>query len=287
MPPPPPGPPPRTPGPLPGEPPPLPALGAPPRRRPLLILSVVVVAVLVLVVGGLIGAEFYARHSAKQKITDATLCETKDSADTVSVSFSNTPPVLWQYLTDQYPKITVTTGTHIRSAQGMTIDVAVADINMNGDATKKGTIGSINATMKWTTQGILQTVKEAINDYLPDSLKSLGLDSLVQSVTTNPSAGTVTVHGGFGFSITVQPKVENGGLRLVIPDNGIQTLIGSIPKDSVQSMLDDKTKSITDNSLNIKVVEPIEITSDAVTLHFSANNSAIPLQSTDPCFANL
>jgi len=270
----------------------MPTFGPPPRKRrfrlgdPLSIVFIVVI-VLALVAAGLIGAEFYARHVANQEITDATLCETKDSADTVSVSFSNTPPVLWQYLTDQYPKITVTTGTHIRNAQGMTVHVEVDDINMKGDATKKGTIGSINATMKWTTQGILQTVKDSINAYLPDALKSLGLDSLVQSVTTNPSAGTVTVQGGFGFSLTVQPKVDNGGLRLVIPDNGIQTLIGSIPKDSVQSALDDKTKAITDNSLNIKVVEPVEISSDAVTLHFSTTNAAIPLQTTDPCFANL
>jgi hypothetical protein len=249
-------------------------------------VSIVVVVVLVLVVAGLIGAEFYVRHAANQKITAATLCETKDSADTVSVSFSNTPPVLWQYVTDQFPSISVTTGTHIRNAQGMTVDVEVNDINMKGDATKKGTIGSINATIKWTTQGILQTVKDSINDYLPDVLKTIGLDSLVQSVTTNPSARTVTVQGQFGFSITVQPTVENGGLRLVIPDNGIQTLIGSIPKDTVQSALDDKTKSITDNSLNIKV-QSVDITNDAVSLHLAATNSTIPLQSTDPCFANL
>ena len=189
-------------------------------------------------------------------------------------------------MTDQFPSISVTTGTHIRNAQGMTVDVEVNDINMKGDATKKGTIGSINATIKWTTQGILQTVKDSINDYLPDVLKTIGLDSLVQSVTTNPSARTVTVQGQFGFSITVQPTVENGGLRLVIPDNGIQTLIGSIPKDTVQSALDDKTKSITDNSLNIKV-QSVDITNDAVSLHLAATNSTIPLQSTDPCFANL
>ena len=247
----------------------------------------IVVIVLALVAAGLIGAEFYTRHAANEKITAATLCETKDSADTVSVSFSNTPPVLWQYLTDQYPKISVTTGPHIRTAQGMTIDVEVDDINMKGDATKKGTIGSINATVKWTTQGILQTVKDAINAYTPDFIKTfISIDSLVTGVTTDQSAGTVTVQGPNGFSITLQPKVENGGLRLVITDNGIQTPLGSIPKDSVQSMLDDKTKSITDNSLNIKV-DSVKVANDAVTLTFSAKDSAIPLQTTDSCFADL
>jgi DUF2993 family protein len=249
----------------------------------------IVVIVLALVAAGLIGAEFYTRRAANQKITAATACETQDSADTVSVTLSNSPPVLWQYLTDQYPKITViTNGTHIRTAQGMTVDVEVDDINMNGDATKKGTIGSINATLKWTTAGILQTVKDSINAYMPDFLKTfINIDSLVTGVTTNPSAKTVTVQGPKDFSVTVQPTVDNGGLRLVITDNGIQTPFGSIPKDSVQSALDDKTKAITDNKLNIKVVEPVDIGNDAVTLHFAATNSAIPLQTTDPCFANL
>ncbi|MBV9513484.1 MAG: LmeA family phospholipid-binding protein [Mycobacteriaceae bacterium] len=252
----------------------------------------ILVIVLALIAAGLIGAELYTRHSANDKIKAATACETQDSADTVSVSFSNSPPVLWQYLTNRFSKITVTThGTHIRNAQGMTADVVVQDINLHGDATKKGTIGAINASMRWTTDGILQTVKQSINDYIPDSLKSftqfLSLDSLVTGVTTDPAAGTVTVQGQFGISVTVQPKVENGGLRLVIPQDGIKIPIGSIPRESVQSTLDAKTKSITDNSLNIKVVDPVEIANDAVTLHFAANNSSIPLQSTDNCFANL
>jgi hypothetical protein len=270
----------------------MPATGPPARKRrfrlsPLSIVLIVVI-VLALVAAGLIGAEFYTRHAANEKITAAALCETQDSADTVSVSFSNTPPVLWQYLTDQYPNITVTNlGTHIRAAQGMTINVEVDNINMNGDATKKGTIGSINATVNWTKQGILQTIKDAINANIPDLLKMfVSGDSLVTGVTTDQSAGTVKVQGPSDFSVTLQPKVENGGLRLVITDNGIQTPWGSIPKDSVQSMLDDKTKSITDNSLNIKV-DSVKVTNDAVTLTFSAKDSAIPLQTTDSCFADL
>jgi hypothetical protein len=285
-------------GPPPGPPPPTkpaPDSGEPkPRSRlrdPLSIVLIVVI-VLALVAAGLVGAELYTRYVAGEKIKAATACETQDSADTVTASFVNSPPLLWQYVTDQFPKITVTThGSHIRSAQGMTVDVVVDNVNMHGDANKKGTIGAINATLKWTTDGILQTVRDSINDYIPDSLKTLtqfvSVDSLVTGVTTDPSAGTVTVHGTLGISVTVQPKVENGGLRLVIPQDGIKVPIGSIPRESVQSTLDEKTKKISENNLNIKVVEPVEIANDAVTLHFSAKDSAIPLQSTDKCFANL
>jgi hypothetical protein len=240
----------------------------------------------------LIGAELYVRKAANDAIKKATACKTEDSEDTVDVSFTNSPPVLWQYITNKYPRITVQThGTHVGSMEGATVDVAVDDINMNGDASKSGTIGAINATFNWTTDGILQTVRDSINDVIPDELSSftsfISLDSLVSDVKTDPSAGTVTVEGSFDISITVQPKVENGNLRLVIPENGIKIPIGSIPRESVQETLDEKTKKISDSDLNIKVVEPVEVLNDAVVLHFAAKDSTVPLGSSDPCFADL
>src|SRR5262249_42597031 len=133
----------------------------------------------------------------------------------------------------------------------------------------------------------------SIKDYIPDSIKEfipsfVGVDSLVTGVTTDPSAGTVTVQGAANSSFVVKPTVENGALRLIIPDQGISLPFGlSMPRESIQSRLDEKTQKISDNKLNIKVVEPVEITNDAVTLHFAGKDSAIPLQSTDKCFAGL
>lgn len=260
-----------------------------------MLILLVVVAVLA---AALIGGELYVRKNANDAIKAATACETEDSADTVSVSFSNSPPVLWQYVTDKYPKITVSTnGTHIRSAQGMTIDVVVDDVNVNGDSSKSGTIGAVNATITWTTDGILQSIRDAIKDAIPTWATSfVPVDSIITAVKTDPAAGTVTVEGAADSKIVVKPEViqqptkefPDGGLRLTIQPDGFKIPGGfDFPRETLQSTLDEKTKGITDNKLNIKPVPPVEISNDAVKLHFSSQNAAIPLEGSDPCFANL
>jgi hypothetical protein len=258
----------------------------------------ILVIVVALVAAALIGAELYVRKSANDKIKAATTCETQDSADTVSVSFNNSPPLLWQYLSDNYRKITVNThGTHIRSAQGMTVDVVVDDVRLDGDSTKKGTIGAINAGFTWTTDGILQSVRDGIKDAIPDWLANfVSTDSLVTGVKTDPSAGTITVQGISDSQIVVKPEIieqptaefPNGGIRLTIQPNGFKIPGGyDFPRETLQSTLDEKTSKITENKLGIKPVPPVEITNDAVKLRFSAQNANIPLESTDPCFADL
>lgn len=283
------------PGPPPGAAPtpraPEPAPKRPSRWRDPISIVLILVIVVAVLAAALIGAELYVRKAANDAIKKATACKTEDSEDTVDVSFRNTPPVLWQYITNNYPRITVNThGTRISDLQGATIDVIVDDIDMNGDATKSGTIGAIDATLNWTTTGILDTVRESLNNLIPDELKAftsfISLDSFVTDVKTDPSAGTVTVEGAFDVSITVQPKAENGDLRLVIPENGIKVPIGSIPRESLQETLDEKTKEINDNDLGIKVTKA-EVTNDAVILEFGAQNSTVPTGGTDPCFADL
>ena len=84
-------------------------------------------------------------------LRSAAACETKsdqeqtgDNLQHVNVSFSSTPPVLWQYMTKHYTSIRVTTdGDHIGSVKGMKADILAKDIRLDGDANKEGTIGSI------------------------------------------------------------------------------------------------------------------------------------------------
>src|ERR1700757_2218442 len=208
-------------------------------RDPVAIILIIVI-VLALIGVGLFGLEFLVRQTANEKIKAATTCETEDSEDTANVSFATVPPVLWQYMTDHYTQIKVRThGSHVRNAQGMTVDVVVDDVRLNGDSTKKGTIGAINATVTWTTDGILQSIKEAIKEHV-----SGWVESAVTGIKTDPSAGTITVEGIIGTHLVVKPVVDNGGLRLVIVDNGISLNIPflgtvTVPTDSVQSTLDE------------------------------------------------
>jgi LmeA-like phospholipid-binding len=267
------------PGPPPGQPPGPPPTAAqepkPKRRRgltdPLSILLIVVI-VLALVAAGLMGAEIYARHVANGKVASAAECVAEDNA---TVSFSVMPPFLWQHINGHYDNITVTTaGNQIKSAKGMTANVTVNDVDLNGDANSKGTIGALDATITWTAEGIQDTVQA--------SVPLIG--SLLGKVTTNPSDGTVALNGTFG-NIVAKPQVVNNKLTLqVVSLSGLGFIL---PKESVQPTLDTFTDKLA-NDLPLGIhADSVQVTDTAVVGHFSTQNAKIPVQSQNPCFANL
>src|ERR1700726_2865661 len=289
-PPPPPGPPPGQPlRPPPGPPPAKDAAGtATPGRRPRLrdplSILIIVVVVFALVAVGLLGAEWYARHAANDILRSAAACETKtdqerteDNLQHVNGAFSSTAPVLWQYATKHYTSLRVTTdGDHIGSVKGLKADILAKDIRLDGDANKAGTVGSIDAAITWSSAGILQTIKDKLDI----------ADFLVTGVKTDPGSGKVTLEGTLDSSVVVEPKLENGNLRLVIPDNGIQLIGFSMPRDSAQQQLDDMTKDVNDNSMKVHV-DSVQVTNDGVAMHLSAKNTDIPAGGGDACFSNL
>ncbi|MFZ0833289.1 MAG: DUF2993 domain-containing protein, partial [Mycobacterium sp.] len=268
---------------------PTPAAPAPePKRRPRwrdpISLVMILVVVLAVLAAGLFGAELYARHAANDVLKTAAACETKndqeqteDNLPHVDVSFSSSPPVLWQYMTKHYSSIRVTTdGDHIGSVKGLKADIRIDDVRLDANANREGTIGSIDATVTWTSDGILQTIQD-----------NLGIaDFLVEGVKTDPAAGKVTLEGTLGSSVVVEPKLENGNLRLIIPEDGIELVGFSLPKDSAQQELDDATKDLNDNALNVRA-DSVQVTSDGVQVHLSARNSDIPTGGEDTCFSSL
>ena len=143
----------------------------------------------------------------------------------MDVEFGTSPPVLMQYMNDKYSGFKITThGTHIRSAQGMTAIIAVDDLDLNGDANKRGTIGAIDASITWTAEGMRESVnvalQEAIDEYIGDSFFSfvqdwIPTDQVVTSVKTDPSTGVVTAEGLLGTTISVKPEATaDGGIQL-------------------------------------------------------------------------
>jgi hypothetical protein len=276
------GPPPGS-APTPAAPAPEPKKRRPRWRDPIWIVLILVIIVAVLA-AGLIGAELYGRKAANDALKKATACETKndqepteDNLRHVNVSFSSTPPVLWQYMTKHYSSIRVTTdGDHIGSVKGLKADILVKDIRLDADANKEGTVGSVDATITWTSAGILQTIQDKLDI----------ADFLVEGVKTDPGSGTVTLEGTLGSSVVIEPRIENGNLRLVIPEDGIELVEFSLPRDSAQQELDDATKDLNDNALNVRA-DSVQVTNDGVELHLSAKNSDIPTGGEDTCFSNL
>lgn len=239
-------------------------------------LSIVLICVIVfaLIIAGLVGAELYVRHVADQKVAEAVACEVRDQA---TASFGVTPLMLWQQATKHYTNISVhTAGNNIKDAKGMKLDLNIRNVQLRSGQNSKGTIGSLEATISWTSDGIKQSVQNAIPVLGP---------FVTNTVTTHPADGTVELKGMLD-NITAKPVVSGNGLGLQIVS--FNALGFTMPKESVQSTLDDFVSGQTKNfPLGIKA-DSVQVTDTGVNAHFSTQNATIPNDQNDnPCFANL
>ena len=245
------------------------------RLRDPLSIFLVLIIVVSLVIAGLIGAELYARNTANNKVAQAVACEVKDKA---TARFGVTPLVLWQVATQHFTNISVeTAGNQIRDAKGMQIKLTIDNVQLKSTATSKGTIGALNADITWTSQGIKESVQNAIPVLGP---------FVTNTVTTDPKDGTIELKGMLN-EIKAKPVISGNGLSLQIID--FNTLGFTMPKETVQSTLDDFTANLTKNyPLGIHA-DSVQVTSTGVQSHFSTQNASIPAgdDTSDPCFANL
>jgi hypothetical protein len=239
------------------------------RKRNRTTIALIAVIVVALLVGGLAGGELYARYRADSILTDVAQCVVEDNA---SISFGVNPPFLWQHITGHYTNISVTTaGNRVQSADGMTADVTLKDVRLQDSGDSKGTIGALDATLSWKSDGIKKTVTE--------NLPVVG--SLITGVRTDPSAGTVIMEAGDN-SVTAKPVVTDGDLNLQVLD-----VVGPLPKDAVQTALNELTKKLNDNyPLGIHA-DSVQVTGTGVVGKFSSQNASIPKEDANPCFARL
>ncbi|CAN5564777.1 DUF2993 domain-containing protein [soil metagenome] len=237
-------------------------------------LSIVLILVIViaLAAAGLLGGELYARHKGDAIVASAVECVIQDNA---TVSFGVTPPLLWQHLTGHYTNISVeTAGNQIREAKGMKVNLEIDDVRLQKTADSNGTIGSIQATINWTSDGIKNTVQSAIPLF----------GGIVSSVKTNTNDGTIQLEGLLG-SVTAKPVVVDNGLSLqVLSVTGLGL---TLPRETVQPALDVFTSQLTKNyPLGIHA-DSVDVTDSGVTAHFSTQNATIPIGQQDPCFAGV
>jgi hypothetical protein len=222
-------------------------------------------------VAGVVGTELYVRHRADTVVANAVSCIVQDEA---SVSFG-VRPFLLQYLSDDYSDISVqTAGNQIRQAKGMKLDLRLDDIRVNKTADSAGTLGSLDATITWSSDGIKQTVQDAIPL----------LGGLVTSVTTTPADGTIQIQGGLG-TVTAKPAVSNGGLTLEVVQ--LTGLGFTLPRESVQPALDAFMMTLTKNLPMGIHAQSVAVTDSGVTAKFVTQNATIPNGQQDPCFAGV
>jgi hypothetical protein len=240
-------------------------------RDPLSIVLVVVIVV-ALVAAVLLGGELYARHRADQVVARAAQCVVQDSA---SVSFGALPPFLMQHISGHYTNIHFeTAGNQIRQAKGMRVNVVIKDVRLEDTATSTGSIGSLVANVTWSSQGIKDTIQNAVPL----------IGAFVTGVTTNPSAGTIELQGALG-SIVAKPSVVDNGISLQVTE--LTGLGFTLPRETVQPALDAFTTQFTKNyPLGIHA-DTVQVTDSGVISQFSTQNATMPKGQQDPCFAGL
>jgi hypothetical protein len=237
-------------------------------------LSIVlaVVIVVALIAAGLLGGELYARNRADDVVSRVVSCVVEDEA---TASFGAMPPFLLQHMTGHYTNINIeTAGNQIRDAKGMKVGIDIKDVRLEDSANSSGSIGSLAANITWSSEGITQTVQDAIPLF----------GSFLTGVSTDPSAGTIELEGALG-SITAKPEVANGGITLQV-----QQLTGlgfTLPREAVQPALNAFTAGLTENyPMDIKA-QSVEVTDTGITALFSTQNADIPKSGEDPCFNGL
>jgi hypothetical protein len=244
-----------------------------------LSITLVVVIVVAVAAAGLLGGELYARHRANAEVASVVACIVGDQT---SVSFAVTPPLLLQVLNSHYTNISVeTAGNQIREAKGMTVGLDIKDVQLKSTPDSAGTIGSLVADVSWTSDGIKQTVENAIPLF----------GGIVSSVKTNPSDGTIRLEGMLG-SVTAKPEVVDNELSLqVVSVSGLGL---TLPRETVQPALDAFTKQLTTGfPLGIHA-DSVQVTDSGVKSQFSTQNAKMPPSNqsggsdpAQPCFGSL
>lgn len=251
--------------PQPAEPP-----AASPLRDPISI-ALVLVIVAALALAGLIGGELYARNKADSIVAKAVSCVVRDSA---KASFG-IRPFLLQHFTGHYRDMRVeTAGNQLREAKGMQLTLRLDDVRMHQTADSAGTLGSLDADINWTSEGIKQTVSGMIPL----------IGSLVSGVSTSPADGTIEVDGPLG-TVTIKPTVTDGDLKLdVLKVTGLGM---TLPRESAQPALDVFTGQLTKNLPMGIHADSVTVTDSGVQARFITRDATIPNAQQDPCFAGL
>lgn len=239
-------------------------------RDPMSLILIIVIA-LALSAAGVVGGEFYARSRGNSVVSSAVQCVVQDKVD---VQFGATP-FLWQVANSNYDKITVTTaGNQLRFAKGMKAQIEIDDVKLDKTAKSAGTIGSLEATVTWSADGIKQTIA--------DTVPVLG--GLVSDVTTDPSSGTIVLDAPM-TQIIAKPTLSDGTISLKVEQlTGLGFLL---PRESIQPALDLFAAQLTkDYPMGIRP-EALQVTGTGVTAKFGTKNATIPLAQQDSCFSGL
>ncbi|MFD4368634.1 DUF2993 domain-containing protein [Rhodococcus sp. NPDC058521] len=230
------------------------------RNRVLLIVMLVVAALVLALIAG----ELFVRHQVKSCMANQFESQLGSQVD-VGLSWK---PVLLQSIDKEVPYVTIDSDdSAFGPAQQMEVHARVNDIRIEETPESNGTIGSSEADIHWTTQGILATLQE----------QTFG--SLISDVKADSGAGTLTFAvGPAGLAdMTVKPTVENGTVK--VETVGAAILGFGLPTDLVDGIVQTLTDSLQNYPLGM-VPESLTVSDDAIDI--ALRGGAYTMPAADP-----
>lgn len=221
----------------------------------------IVVAALV---AALIAGELYVRHQVKSCMAQQFESQLGSQVD-VGLAWK---PVLLQSLDNEVPYITIDSDdSSFGPAQQMEVHARVENISIENTPESSGTIGSSQADIHWTTQGILATLQEQ------------AFGGLITDVRADEAAGTLTFSvGPAGIAeLTVEPTVANGTVR--VETVGAEILGFGLPTDLVDGVVQTLTDSLQTYPLGM---EPTSLTVTDEAIDISLEGGAYTMPPQDP-----
>ncbi|MTE16586.1 DUF2993 domain-containing protein [Nocardia sp. CT2-14] len=219
------------------------------RKKTLLIVSLVLA---LLLAGGLAGGEAYARNKVEKCISSQFQAQMGSKID-VSLGWK---PLLLTMFDNKVSSVTVDSDdTKFGPAQGMVVHATFNDVEMN-DGGKQARVGSSDADVTWSNEGITKT-----------------LGGLVSGTTSDPNTGTLSfaVLGGLA-QLQVQPKIVGDKIEV---DTLQASLLGfGLPTDLVSGIVKLMTESLQAYPMGL-TPNKVEVTKDGLHVTLKGGNTVL------------
>lgn len=223
----------------------------------------IAVLVVLVLVAALLGGELYFRQQIKSCLAGQLESELGSEVE-VGLGYK---PILLSLIDKQVSSVTLdSSDARFGPAVDMTVHAEVEDVDLEQSADSNGTIGSSNADIAWSTDGIAAT------------LQSQGIGALVSGVTSDAAAGTLKFAVGGLAELTVKPTVV--GDRVDVQTVDASVLGFGIPTDLVDSIVGVLTDSLQQYPLGMTPTS-LTVTDSGIELTLEGGEYVIPPQQAD------
>lgn len=231
-------------------------------RNRVLLISLVVVAALV---AALVAGELYARHTIKSCMTQ----QFKDEIGTqVDVGLSP-KPMLLQLIDKKVPYITIDSDdTSFGPAKDMHVHVKVRDVEITDSQSSSGSVGSSEADVSWSDDGILTTMQEQ------------AFGGLISAVRSNETDGTLQFDvGPAGLAqMTVKPHLVGDTVQVDTMDASLFGI--GIPTDLVDGIVKVISASLQTYPLGM-TLKSFKVTDAGIEISLAGGQFTMPPQNMD------